>query len=348
MDKNIPVWRIKYLPNKLIEINGRGKIKERLNYIIEQQNFPHLLLVGPNGIGKTTIARLFSKEFLGEFFEPNFKMVYANVPLSSEERAQARSDAYISTSKIGSLAGRRITTPAFIQVKVKPFVQLKALGDVPYKILIVKNFEALGSNQQGFRRLMEIYGSNCRMILITTKISSVIDPIISRCQIFLIPPIDFNSFKALIFEIAMNENFEIDENVIELLYRLTEGKIAKAIDLIQLCSISSKNVDIDAIYQNFTESQNNLMRSLLLMCIRSDFPKARDLARKIQSNYKYNAQEFFILLLQELLKLPISNFTRNELINFLAEADFKAIDGQDIDIQVSTLLSKICYFSEFL
>ena len=348
MVKEIPIWRVKYLPKKFGQINGREKIKERLKFIIEQRNFPHLLFIGPEAIGKTLIAQLFSKEFLGVYFEPNFKIVYANVPLSSEERAEARSDAYISTSRIGSLAGRTITTPAFIQVKVKPFVQLKALGDVPYKILVVKNFEALGSNQQGFRRLMEIYGSNCRMILITTKISNIIDPIISRCQLFLINPIEYVSFKELVINIANSEILNIEESTIEILYRITEGRIAQAIDLIQLCSITNKEIDINAIYQGYNKSKNDLVRSLLLMCLRSDFPKARELARKIQSNYKYNSQEFFLLLLRELLKLPLSNFTHSKLINLIAEADYRAIDGQDTDIQVSTLLSKICYFSEFL
>jgi len=345
---DIPIWRIKYLPKNLGEINGREKIKERLKFIIEQNNFPHLLFVGPDAIGKTLIASLFSKEFLGHHFKPNFKLVYANVPLSSEERVEARSDAYISTNRIGSLAGKTITTPAFIQVKIKPFVQLKALGDVPYKILVVKNFEALGSNQQGFRRLMEIYGSNCRMILITTKISNVIDPIISRCQLLLIPPINYDSFKELILKISKRENLEMEDAVIELLYRITEGRVAQSIDLIQLCSISNKVIDINAIYQGFIMSQNELVRSLLLLCLRSEFSKARELSRRIQSNYKYNSQEFFTFLLKELLKLPISKFARNRLINLIAEADFRAIDGQDTDIQVSSLLSKICYFSEFL
>ena len=171
MTESIPIWRIKYNPNTLDEVCGRQDIIKNLKEIIKNRNFPHLLLVGSKGIGKTTIARLFSKEFLGRFFAANYKLIYADVPLTEEERNLAKSESYVSTSKIGSIAGKRITTPAFIKVKVKPFVQLKVLGDVPFKILIVKNFEALGSNQQGFRRLMEIYGTNCRMILITTKIS---------------------------------------------------------------------------------------------------------------------------------------------------------------------------------
>jgi len=348
LSEEIPIWRIKYLPKKLDEVCGRQEIIKNLKEIIKKRNFPHLLFVGAEGIGKTTIANLFSKEFLGKYSDANNKLVYANEPLTEEARALARSEAYISTSKIGSIAGKRITTPAFIQVKVKPFVQLKVLGDVPFKILIVKNFEALGSNQQGFRRLMEIYGTNCRMILITTKISGIIEPIISRCQLFLISQVDFNSFKELIMDISKKESIQINADVVKFLYRLCEGKISQALDLLQLCSISGKTIDVNILYENSQKFQNNLVRSLLLLTLKGDFPKARELARTIISNLKYNANELFNLILDESIKLPLSKFARSKLITLIAEADFRALDGIDNDIQVNALLSKICLFSENL
>lgn len=348
MTTEIPIWRIKYYPKTLDDICGREKIKERLKEIINQKNFPHLLFIGSEGIGKTTIARLFSKEFLGADFTANFKLTYADVPLTEDERKQARAEAYVSTSKIGSSAGKRITTPAFIAVNVKPFVQLKVLGDAPFKILIVKNFEVLGANQQGFRRLMEIYGSNCRMILLTTKISGIIDPIISRCQLFLISQVNYESFKELITTIADNESLNIKDNVIEVLYKISDGKLSRAIDLLQLCSVSNTTISLDSIYTNSQRFQNDLLRSLLLVALKGDFPKSRGLSREILRNYKYSSQELFNLLLIEVSKLPLSKFARIQLINLIADADFRAVDGRDDDIQISALLSKLCYFSENL
>ncbi|MFX0072872.1 MAG: hypothetical protein ACFFAO_17485 [Candidatus Hermodarchaeota archaeon] len=348
MKDESPIWRIKYLPESLEEVCGRQKIIERLKEMIALRNFPHLLFVGPKGIGKTTIATLFSKEFLGSYFNSNFKIIYADVPLSQEERSQAKSEAYISTSKIGSLAGKRITTPAFIQIKVKPFVQLKAIGDIPFKILIVKNFESLDSDQQGFRRLMEIYGNNCRMILITTKISGIIDPIISRCQLLLVSQVDYNSFKDLLLNISKQESLEIDDQAIQVLFKLTQGRISNAIDLIQLCTISGRKIDIEMIYNISQKFQDDLIRSLLLLCLKGEFLKSRELSRSIISKRKYNSQELFTLLLRELEKLPLSKYTRIQLINLISEADLKVLDGNDDDIQISALLSKMCLFSENL
>ncbi|MBD3196605.1 MAG: AAA family ATPase [Candidatus Lokiarchaeota archaeon] len=341
-----PIWRIKYLPKSLDEISGRENIRNRLREIIQNRNFPHLLFIGSEGIGKTTLARLFAKEFLGRYYDANFKLVHADVPLTSEERSQARSDAYVSTSKIGSMAGKRITTPAFIQVKIKPFVQLKVLGDVPFKILIVKNFDALGSNQQGFRRLMEIYGSNCRMILITTKISGIIDPIVSRCQLFLVPQVDFKSFSNLIHKIADEESLKIKDKVIEVLYKISKGKLSRAIDILQVSSSQGNTIDMNTLYENTRKFENELVRSLILLSFKGKFSKAREQARKIVSDYKFSSHELFTELLKVINKLPLSIYARIKLIDMIADADFRAIDGRDDDIQISTLLAKISKYAE--
>ncbi len=342
-----PIWRIKYLPKNLDDVPGQEETKTKLRDLIKQQNFPHLLFVGSEGIGKTTLAKLFAKEFLGKYHTANSRLVYANVPLTEEERKQARSEAYVSKSKIGSIAGKTMTSPAFIQVKVKPFVQLKVMG-APFKILIVKNFESLGSNQQAFRRLMETYGSNCRMILITSKISAIIDPIVSRCQLFLIPQINYQSFSEMVKNLARNESLEIKEDAIKTLYKICEGKPSKALDLLQLCSVSSNVISYDALFENSQKFKKDLVRSLLLMVLRGDFKKSRQISRTILTNYRFTSNELLEHFLAELTKLPLDNYTRCRIIKIIAEADFRALDGKDDDIQVSAVLSKLCFFSEYL
>lgn len=84
------------------------------------------------------------------------------------------------------------------------------------------------------------------------------------------------------------------------------------------------------------------------MCFKGDFKKARDLARKILSNYKFDAHEFFVNIVEFINKLPLSEYARAKLINLIADADFRALDGRDDDIQISALLSKINVLSEYL
>lgn len=343
-----PIWRFKYLPKSLKEVCGREDIKERLAEIIKTQNFPHLLFIGQRGIGKTTIARLFAKEFLGHLFDANFKLVYASEPLSEEERKAVKSEARISSNKIGSIAGEKFNPMPFLEAKVKPFVQLKVLGGAPFKVLLVNNFDLLQNEQQGFRRLMEIYGNNCRMILIATKISKIIDPIISRCQIFIISQVEYASFNNLLQNIAKQEEITITEEVIKALYSYSQGNLSKAIDLLQLCSTSGNQIDVEVLYNIVLGTENQQMKSMLMMCLKGNFPKARELSRTILSNFKYDSQLFFQNVLQALQKLPLSKFAKIKLFNLIADADFRAIDGRDDDIQVSALVSKLCAFAKYI
>jgi DNA polymerase III delta prime subunit len=186
------------------------------------------------------------------------------------------------------------------------------------------------------------------MILITTKISSVIDPIISRCQLFLIPRVKFENFENSIKKIADNESLEFYDDTIEILYKISEGRIFQAIDILQLSSITGNKIDKTVLYENAQRFQNDQIRSLLLMSLKGDFPKSREVARKILSNYKFTTHELFKLLLNEINKLPLSRYVRSEMINLIADADFRALDGRDSDIQISALLSKICLFSQYL
>jgi replication factor C small subunit len=346
MSKVIPVWSLKYKPNTLNEICGREKIKSQLKEFISKKNFPHLLLTGYEGVGKTTFAKQFAKEILGEFLGANFKILFADVPVSKEERDQAGISSTFSKSMIGSRAGMKRYIHPFLDIKVKPFVQIKVLGEVPFKILIVKNFETLGQFQHGFRRLMETYGSNCRFILITTKISSIIDPIISRCQIIFIPPIKFKKFKDLIKEISERENIEINEPSIDILYKYSKGQLNKAIDLLELASIKASNINSEVLFEVIKEFRDIRIVELLKFVLKNDFLKAREHLRKIRRELNYSAREIFKMLVEEINNLPLSTSLKIQFINYIADADFRSLDGQDDDIQLSNLISKLCFLSE--
>jgi DNA polymerase III delta prime subunit len=186
------------------------------------------------------------------------------------------------------------------------------------------------------------------MILITEKLSAIIDPIISRCQLFLISPPSFQDFKNLIKKIATNENLQLEDDTIAFLYRSTDGRMAQALDLLQLCSISASKIDANSLAENVALMQKDLIRSLLLRLLEGDFEKSREISRKIQNNYKVNAQQNFLMLFNELNRLPLSVYAKADIMNIIAEADFRSVDGRDIDIQLSNLLAQVCHYSNNL
>ena len=102
------------------------------------------MIEGSKGYGKMTAAIMVAKYILGDYFSSNCKIVYASDPVTKEERAIVRQKSHVSTSKAGSMAGKQFTWPAFIFSRIKPFVEVKPIGKMPLKILIIRDFHVLG------------------------------------------------------------------------------------------------------------------------------------------------------------------------------------------------------------
>ena len=113
-------------------------------------NIPHLLLAGPAGIGKSTLALIVVKQLFGE----RWKESYLELNASDERGIDV------------------------IRQKVKDFARTKAIGNVPFKVIFLDEADALTKEaQQALRRTMENYSNTCRFILSCNYSSRIIDPI---------------------------------------------------------------------------------------------------------------------------------------------------------------------------
>src|SRR3990167_5615882 len=186
------IWIEKHRPKGFEEIMGQDNIVRRIKSFVEQKNLPHLLLSGPPGVGKSTIALVIARELFGENWRQNFLELNA-------------SDS------------RGIDT---IRNEVKDFCRTKSLGNVPFKIIFLDESDSLTREaQSSMRRIMEQYAHNTRFILSCNYSSKILDPIQSRCTIFRFKPLEKEQMFLIFDKIAQAEQLKIESAAKEALYQ---------------------------------------------------------------------------------------------------------------------------------
>lgn len=335
------IFSIRHEPQHLDGITGHEEAKKRLSLMANSKELSHMLISGPEGCGKLTLAKCFARDLLGDEVETSLNIIHVANPLTKEERKQASKNSYVSTSRIGSMAGKRFTWPKFIQARVKPIVELRAMNSLGFKVLIVTDFHLLGANQQGFRRLMELYGPNCRFILLTTQISSVIDPIKSRCQVLLVNPVTKARFFKELKNVGGKEGFKLSYTFINALYFVTRGNIGQALNYIQIMIIKGTDLTEDSLFLLIKELHTNDMLKFLESCFKLQFGQAQELYYKLKRKHSYSLRDFLEELSKETIYTPLSQTMKALILDAIAEIDARIVTQAADEPHLFNLIFKI-------
>jgi replication factor C small subunit len=147
------IWVEKYRPNKIEDCILPDSIKTTLSSFVEKGEVPNLLLSGPPGIGKTTVAKALCNELGVDFYVIN-----------------------------GSDEGRFLDT---VRNQAKNFattVSLQANGK-PKVIIIDEADNTTNDVQLLLRANIEAYHNNCRFIFTCNYKNKIIEPLHSRCAV---------------------------------------------------------------------------------------------------------------------------------------------------------------------
>jgi replication factor C small subunit len=148
------LWAEKYRPNTVVDYICDNHLRDILNDFVNRKDIPHLLFHGGAGTGKTTLAKILTK----------------NIP----------SDViYINASDTNGID--------FVRTKIKGFAG--STGFQALKIVILDEADFFTTEAQAaLRNLMETYSQTTRFILTCNYVEKIIMPLISRCQVFEIEP----------------------------------------------------------------------------------------------------------------------------------------------------------------
>lgn len=309
---NSEVWTEKYRPRKFEEMVGQSEIIKRVKSLTNSMNIPHLLLAGPAGTGKSTMALIIVKQLFGDSWRENYLELNA-----SDERGID-----------------------VVRQKVKDFARTKAIGNVPFKIIFLDEADALTNEaQQALRRTMENYTSTCRFILSCNYSSKILDPIQSRTVVFRFQLLEKKDIKKRIDLIAENEGLTLSADAFDVLYESSEGDCRRVINLLQATASISPNITPDLVSTIVSKAKPSDIKVVLEYALSGDFQGSREKLLDVMLKESISGTDVIKAIQKEIWNLPVEDSLKVRLTEKTGETEFRLIEGSDEFIQLEALIA---------
>ena len=180
------LWTEKYRPRNIHELIGQEIFKLDAENWIEIKDMPNILLHGQAGVGKTAAAGILANEMLESEMDSN----YFEINASDDRRLEV------------------------VRTTIKDIAQQKAIGDVPFKIILLDEMDGMTTDaQNALKRVMERYSSNVRFIITANDRSKIIYPLQSRCANYFFTKLDSTIILTLLKTILSREDISHPSDV---------------------------------------------------------------------------------------------------------------------------------------
>ena len=306
------IWIEKYRPSNLSEVVGQNPVTSRLKNYVKERSMPHLLFAGPAGTGKTTSALALAQELFGELWKHNLHELNA-----SDERG------------IDVVRG-----------KIKEFARTAPLGEDGFKIIFLDEADALtGAAQAALRRTMEKYARTCRFVMSCNYSSKIIEPIQSRCAVFRFRPIKAEDVERYLKFVSVKEELKVDKEAYESLTYLAQGDLRRAINGLQMAAAANVDITADVVYQAVAAARPEEVREALEMALDNNFGGARERLDTLQITYGLAGEDVLRQMHRSVRDLKIPDIIKVQLIEKLAEADFRLSEGANARIQIEAVIA---------
>lgn len=239
------IWLEKYRPKVFEDVVGNRGAVEILKSHAAGGTFPHLLLSGPPGCGKTTVVHCLAREHLGEHYEQGCIELNA-----SDDRG-----IDVVREKIKGFAQQKVTLP-----------------EGKLKIIILDEADSMtGAAQQAMRRTMENFSKTTRFALACNISSKIIEPIQSRCAILRFSRISDEELSKRLQFVLEKESAPYDQSGIDALIFSAEGDMRNVLNGAQSTYNAFGKISHDEVFRMNDQPQPSKVKAALAAALKKDW-----------------------------------------------------------------------------
>lgn len=242
------IWLEKYRPKVFEDVVGNRGATDILKAHAATGNFPHLMLTGPPGCGKTTIVHCLARAHLGDYYATGCIELNA-----SDDRG-----IDVVREKIKGFAQQKVTLP-----------------EGKMKVIILDEADSMtGAAQQALRRTMENYSASTRFALACNISSKIIEPIQSRCAILRFSRITDPELDKRLKTVLENEQAPYDQSGVDALIFSAEGDMRNVLNGAQSTFNAFGKITHDAVFKMNDQPQPARIKAALEACLKKDWKSA--------------------------------------------------------------------------
>ena len=287
---------------------------DRLKSFTKSKNVPHCIFAGPPGIGKTTAALCLARDLYGESYRDHLMELNA-----SDER------------------GIKI-----VRETVKTFARTRSIGEIPFKILILDEADNMTSDaQQALRRTMERFTETCRFIMIANYSGKIIEPLQSRCAPFRFSYMSQKDQNHYLKHIIEKEEVNILDEGYDAIFEISGGDLRRATNTLQAAASMDKVIDAEIVYSVIGHANPEDVNKMIKTATKGNFLEARKQLRDMILKYGMAGSDIIKQIHTQIFRSKLPDSWKVTLSEAIGEADFRMVQGADVEVQLSALLARL-------
>ena len=273
----------RYRPQQLSELVGQDHIRPTLEALLKKAvgaTSPPahaILLTGPRGVGKTSVARIIAHQING---------------LEATGNGQ-----HLDIIEIDGASHNRVEQIRDLIDKARI-----APGQLKYKVYIIDEVHTLAASQvsfQAFLKTLEEPPEHVVFILATTEIDKVPATIISRCQRFAFRSINPTDLAVTLTRVAGQEKIKLDPEAADLIARHSRGSLRDGLSILDQLGSLDEPVTAELVRQALGLPRSQQIEQLAQALEAGDLPATINQFRQLLAESSTSA----LAIADELIEL---------------------------------------------